>query len=301
MIVRSQSEVQSLDDELNLFEEADWDFMSVVGNRDNNFEYFNDIRDADFEVKHRSVKDYLSYAALCVAFIAIVATVAINVTGIFDNEEYAAVSDIQSMQSGMSVTQYVEGAVASSDELVEVSNILTSYFGCLRDARDYHGLDNYCSARSAFSNRYYGLVSSSTSIYDTSDCFARGLREFSSHYKFQRLNSVIKSDDLYYCYATIEYSTIYDVIEFVNSNSQSFVQKFQGGKNITESQVAKFLLEVMAEKKIPTSVNEVCLPFSKIDGVMLMTSDNDILLSASEAYNVALNQLLKLLDGMLTN
>ena len=30
MKVRSQYEIQSLDDELNLFEENDWDFMSVI-------------------------------------------------------------------------------------------------------------------------------------------------------------------------------------------------------------------------------------------------------------------------------
>ena len=53
MKIRSANEIKSLDDELNLFEETEWDFLSVVDTKDTNFEYFNDIRDSDFDKRNR--------------------------------------------------------------------------------------------------------------------------------------------------------------------------------------------------------------------------------------------------------
>ena len=301
MRVRSASEVQSLDDDLNLFEESDWDFMAVVDTHSQNYEYFNDIRDEDFDVRKRKFKEYIPYILSFASLLIVAAVVVLRVTNFFDDSEWRELNGIQSVAGGTGVVQYVDGTEASAEELIEVSNSLAGYVSYLQAKGDYNGMDAYVDGGSSFADKYYDCTNSVQTIYDVNDCFARGLREFASYYKVQRINRVIKKGDIYYCYATVQYSSIYDVSEFVNMHNQSFTMKFQGGTNISEAPVAKFLLEVVAENPVPLSLNEVCIQMKQVNGNFVLTDDDFILTMASDDYTVAVNQLLKLLGGVLTN
>lgn len=300
MKIRSQMDVQSLDDDLNLFEETDWDFMAVVDTHGNNYEYFNDIRDSDFDVRKHSAKEFIPYIAMAISVITLMAIIAIRVTNFFDDSEWRELNGIQSIAVGTGAAQRVDGADASPEELIEVSNALSGYLACVQAKSDYGVLDLYCDGKSKFAQKYYECTDGVKTIYDTNDCFARGLREFASYYRVQRINQVLKKGDAYYCYATVQYASIYDVSEFVNMHNQAFTMKFQGGTNISEAPVAKFLLEVISENPVPLSTNEVCIQMKQVGDEFVLVDDAFMLSMASDDYTVAVNQLLKLLGGNLT-
>lgn len=297
---RNQFELQSLDDELNLFEENEWDFMSVVETHGNNYEYFNDIRDADFEFRKFNITTIIPYASLAVAVLSIMLVVTLKVTNMFDDSEWRELNSIQSVHGGVGVNTVEGGVEATPEELIGVSNALGSYVSYLQAKGDYFALDDACVNSSEFAKKYYECTDSVLTIYDVHDCYARGLREFASQYKIQRINRVIKKGDVYYCYVSAEYPTIYDVSEFVQMHNQSFVLKFQGGYNINEASVAKFLLEVIAENNVPRSVSDMCIQMKDTEQGFKLVDDSFILGVAEDDYNVAVNQVLKSLDSLLT-
>lgn len=304
MKVRSQAEIQSLDDELNLFEENEWDFMSVVDTQGSNFEYFNDIRDVDFDIKKRNPVTIVSYSALFLSFMAVMLLVVLKVTNFFDDSEWRALNSIQSVQGGGVVTEVSGGQEATPAELIEVNNLLDRYIRCIHAKNDYHELDGYCVGDSAFARKYYDSVNSVITIYDINDCYARGLRAFAAMYRINRINKVLIKDNVYYCYVSVDYPTIYDVNEFVQMNSQVFVKKFQGGYDINEASIAKFLLEVVDERlsSIPVTTSEVCLTLQEDDsGALKLVNDDFMLSMSSDDYSTAVNQLIKSLEGLLTS
>lgn len=301
MKVRSQYEIQSLDDELNLFEENDWDFMSVIDTQGNNYEYFNDIRDTDFDIRKVNPVTLISYVALATSILAMMLIVVLKVTNVFDDAEWRELNSIQSVQGGGVVTQISGGEQATPEELIEVSNLLGSYLRCTQSRNEYHTLDAYCVGNSQFAKKYYDSVNSVITIYDINDCYARGLREFAAMYNISRINQVLKKDGIYYCYVTVEYPTIYDVSEFIQMNNQTFVKKFQGGYDINEASVAKFLLEVITESPPPKTTSDICLKVQSEDGDMMLVDDEFMLSMASDDYSVAVNQVLKSLDSLLTS
>lgn len=294
-------EIQSLDDELNLFEENEWDFMSVVDTQGNNYEYFNDIRDTDFDIKKRNPTAIVSYVALAASVLAMMLIVTLKVTNFFNDDEWRELNNLQTIQGGGVVTQVSGGEAATPEELIEVSNLLGGYIRCTQARGDYYSLDTYCVGKSEFAKKYYDSVNSVLTIYDINDCYARGLREFAGMYRINRINQVIKKDGVYYCYVTAEYPTIYDVSEYIQMNNQTFVKRFQGGYDINEASVAKFLLEVIDEKAPPSTTSDVCLKVKSSDGDLQLVDDSFMLSMASDDYSVAVNQVLKSLDSLLTS
>lgn len=301
MRVRAQADVQTLDDELHLFEEAEWDFMSIVDTRGNNYEYFNDIRDVDFDLRKPKVKEFLPYITIGLCIVTMMFIVTMKVTNFFDDSEWRELNSIQSAMGGVGVAQVTGGREATADELIGVSNALNSYVGCVQMQSDYNGLDAMCVGKSQFAKKYYECVNSMMTIYDVHDCYARGLREFGALYRVNRINNVVFKDDIYYCYVSVEYPTIYDVSEFIHSNSQMFVKKFKGGYDLNEASISKYLLEVVASSPVPCSLSEVCIQVQESDGKFLLVDDSFMLGVAEDDYNIAVNQLLKSLDGLLSS
>lgn len=302
MKVRNPAELQTLDDDLNLFEETEWDFMAVVDTKANNYEYFNDIRDADFDVASNRLKEILPWVAIFVSVITVMVVITLKVTNFFDDSEWRELQGLQSVAngSGSTISSYVDGAEVSSQELIEVSEALRGYVSFLQMKNDYQILDMYCVGDSAFAKKYYECISRVLTIYDAEDCYARGLREFGSLVNVVRINRVLKKDGVYYCYAVLEYPTIYDVNEFINMQNQTFTMQFQGGTHISEDLVAKYLLEIVADSYVPRSNSELCIQFKEVGGEFLLVDDQFALKIAEEDYNIAVNQLLKILGSNLT-
>ena len=60
MKIRDTAEIISLDEELNLFKEQDWDFLNQpILERSENWQFYNDVRDKDFDIKVNNRENYM--------------------------------------------------------------------------------------------------------------------------------------------------------------------------------------------------------------------------------------------------
>lgn len=300
MKIRSANEIQSLDDEINIFEEADWDFMSVVDNHDENFEYFNDIRDTDFD-KRRPFKFSEHWIPIVATVCALIvcSSLAIKVSGILDNDDYEAVQNIASVNQATN-SNYVEGVEAESSELIDINKLLADYFTCLNTGSNYDDLYAACATTSNFADTYYAQTNKVQTLYDTNDCYARCLRKFGTLCRLNKINKVLIKDDIYYCYLDVTIPVTTDVIEYIRIYSYNFTKKFASGV-LDEGSVVQFLLDTMETSTLPCSSTEICLKVVKKNGEFKLSDDTYITSTCSDAYTTAMSQLSSILGGNLTS
>lgn len=299
MKIRSANEIKSLDDELNLFEETEWDFLSVVDTKDTNFEYFNDIRDSDFDKRNRfRIKDYaLQIIGLC-AILAVCSIFAIRNSGIFDQDDYRQIADISSVNSG-AITYYENGSDASSEDLIAISGVVNDYFKILQSKGDYNGMYNLCATTSNFADTYYSVTNKVQEVYDDNDCYARMLREFAGFCSVNKVTKVVVKDDTYYCYLSVNIPTASDVSEYAYLYQYNFTKKFANSVP-TEAGIVQYLLDTTNENPISCSSTEICIKFIKKDGSFKIIDDSFATSTCSDAYTSLVNQISKMLGANLT-
>jgi hypothetical protein len=297
--VRSINEIKSLDDEINLFEETNWDFMAVVDNHDTNFEYFDDIRDADFDKRKAvNMRDIIPIACL-VAVLILCSLTSMKILGVFDKSDYEAVVNIQSVNSVVATT-YVDGVEASSEDILAISSVLNKYFNCLKGKDSYDDLYNACLETSIFADTFYSAVDKVNTLYDKNDCYARAIREFGGSCSLSRINKVYIKDNVYYCYANIVVPTTSDMLEYVYLYSYNFTKEFN--KYIpTEAGVVKYLLTLMKDNQIPCTSTEVCFEFKYTNGEFKLVDDSYIADTCKDDYTSTVNQIASILGSTLTN
>lgn len=299
MKIRSTNEIKTLDDELNLFEETDWDFLSVVDRHDTNFEYFNDIRDTDFDKRHKF--DLKGTIIPVFSLIVLLGTCIFMVisTGVFDKTDYNSVLNIQSINQS-SDTSYVNGADVDSENFLAITGVLSRYFRCLQDKNDYNELYEVCSATSTFADTYYNSINKVEVLFDKNDCYARALREFGGFCRLSKVNRIIYKDDIYYCYANLTMPTSNDIYEYVYLYSYNFTKEFNTYLP-TEAGIVKYLLELIRDNQLPCSSMEVCIKFVEKDGKFKITDDSFITSTCVDAYTSAVSQISTILGSNLTN
>lgn len=299
MKIRSTSEIKSLDDELNLFEETDWDFLSVVDNKDTNFEYFNDIRDSDFDKRNRfRLKDYVVQIAGLCAVLVVCSVIAIKVSGIFDRDEYKKVAGISSVNSDTAIT-YESGSDVSSEDLINISGVVNDYFRILKSEGDYKGMYNLCATTSNFADTYYSVTNKVQTVYDNNDCYARMLRELAGFCSLNKVTKVVVKDDTYYCYLNVNMPTSNDVYEYAYLYQYNFTKKFNNTVP-TEAGIVQYLLDTTNENPISCSSAEICIKLIKKDGSFKIVDDSFATSTCSDAYTSLVNQISKMLGANLT-
>ena len=300
MKVRSASELKSLDDELNLFEENDWDFLSVINSYDTNFEYFNDVRDTDFDKSNSSfIREHIfSLLSLIIVLIACIFT-AISTSGILDKKEYYDTLNMKSVNSGRDYLNYVDGSEVDSNTLLRISWVLNNYFNCLQAEDDYNSLNEYCSNSSFFANTYYDAVSKVEVLYDKNDCYARSLRKFGGLCRLLKINKIVYKDGVYYCYLNMSLPTKDDMIEYVYLYSYNFTKEFNTYLP-TEAGIVKYMLDLMETNQVPCSSVEICLELREKDGTFSIVNDSYIATICVDAYTTVVNQISLILGSNLT-
>ena len=299
MKVRSTNEIMSLDDELNLFDEREWNFMSVVDNHDDNYEYFNDIRDTDFD-KHSKARFNERLYVLSGMFVLMLMCliVTLRVTVFTDKADYEALKQMQSIQQ-TTISNRIDGDKVDSDEVVKVSKTIDSYFKCVSAEGDYNNLYNYCIPTSTFADTYYGATSKIETIYDTNDCYARALRQFAGYIHLNKVSEVIYKDGIYYAYINATIPTVSDVNEYIHMYSYNFTKEFQDG-HISEAEVLKYLLKNIEENRVPTSSVELCIKLNIKNDEFRISDDSAVTSTCVDAYTTAVNQLTTILGGNIT-
>lgn len=301
MKIRSPQEIQSLDDDLKLFEEDSWDFLSVVDNREENYEYFNDIRDTDFDKKSKasSLKSFMPVATMITVMVACV-LITIKVTGVFDYSDYDKVASIQSVNEQANTMTYVTGTEATSDELISVSKVLSLYFTTLRNETAYENLYSCCASTSVFADTYYSATNKVQTLFDTNDCYARALREFAGFFNLNQINKVIVKDGIYYCYVDLSIPSATNIQEYVHLYSYNMTKNFSV-EAVNEANIVKYLLETTAENPVGVTTSEYCIKLQKqADGSFKILDDSMLLNKCIEAYTTAVSYITSILGGTLT-
>ena len=262
MKMRTPNEIKSIDDEIDLFKEQDWNFLSVIETQDTNYEYFNDVRDTDFIKKSKLA--YLSEYAMLGVFgiaIAIMSAVLVNMTGVFSSRDVSNLNTIATVEDSSRGLRRVSGGKAVSDEkFIELQSILNNYFKCVYAAKGYDELYDYCATTSTFADTYESTTSKIETLWDINDCKSRALRAFGKSCKINKVQQILEKDGVYYCYVKLSAPSDTDISEYIYLYSKEMIRDFNGVTS-TEAGLYKSLLENIKYHPLPTSPSEYMITF----------------------------------------
>ena len=92
-----------------------------------------------------------------------------------------------------------------------------------------------------------------------------------------------------------------DMYEYIYMHQYHFTKHFNTVE-ITQANVLKYFLEVIEEDHIPMASKEYCIVFSKdANGNLKIQDDSQIYEDVSSVYTSAIQQIIQLLEGTLTN
>lgn len=279
MRVRTKIDIQQFDDEIDLFNEEDWCFLDIPETYEN-VEYFNDIRDDDFDrsSKLEDTKRWVlvgTYIALLVALIMFF----IQRLELLKQTNYNDLSNIQSVAENTNVKlDRVDGVQAEDMELVAISGVIDNYIFTLQAEQDYKPLYDYCAVTSTYADTYYSLTSNIVTSYDANDCYARILREFGGFCKTGKVNEVIVKDGVYYAYVELSLPTEADTSEFVYANSYNMTKHFNSIKP-TEINIVKYILDLTELNAYTCTKKEYCIKFRKDESENFVMVDDTVISS----------------------
>lgn len=286
MSIKSREELSELDKQMALMEEDDWDFFGIEETSDNNFEYFNDIRDIDF-VKANKTKFEVVVPVLCIVFGMItVCLLVANILGVGVH-----------VQTGVSETPTgltrIEGSECDNEVLIGCSTTISRYFAILQAQTGYEELDNLCQGGSTFNTNYEKLCDSIQSSYDTYDGSARVLKSLGASCSVGQINDVIESDGLYYCYVTLYTPSTHDMYEYLYLYQYN-MSKFFTTNDITEANMLKFMAETLKTNTITCTGQEYCIVLNKDYKII---DDSQVYGICNTTYTSGLSQLSQMIGS----
>lgn len=297
------SQFSDLDEDLNLFEEDDWNFLSVDATAYNS-EYYNDIYDKDF----KTTPVYkVVLATICVSLL--VCGFGFSAYTFFKpyvrsqlyTKEYESTKTLLTSEDALlSAERVVGGVQASSKEYVKVSKVVSGYFQVLSSGKNLAELNSYCEDTSTFANKYNDLVKSMEYAFDNSDCNARLLAKFGSYCSLNKINTVIKKDGVYYCYLNLSVPSSDDMVEYVYSHQYDFTKHFMAG-DLDAGSVTRYFLDVVSSSAIPRKAEEFCIELKEDKlGDLYISDDSVIYVRCVSAYGSAMNTIYTILGSALT-
>lgn len=290
--------VESLDDDLKLFDDAEWKFKELDITETMNIEYFNDIRDTQFDKDHIDT-EMRKFTMICIGcfFLTILGMLLIQRTGIFDRTDYDRVNAIPSTQvQADTSTDRVQGESVSDEEFVEISNVITGYFTQLQSGNDVHYLNDYCVSESSYTKTYLDAINNMQTAYDTYDCYARIIRNLGKYSKSGKINDIVKKDDKYYVYINISIPSDSDVSNFVYENQYNMTKHFNSN-NVTATELLHYILTLLEDNSIDKTSQEYCIVLSNQNGKILIEDDSVIDERITTVYNDIIEQTKIIVGG----
>lgn len=298
MKVKTQKEFQALDEELNLFEDSDWDFLSVLETHEENYELFEDVEDVSLSEVAKDRYYQLMHTAL-LGVIALILIVWFG--GIVLSRRDAKYESFQVAVDSKGTINYINGTEVSGETLIDLNKVLSSYFNTMQSKSDYSNLSYMCLDKSAFEQSYRDALSKMSSNYDKYDCRARAMTEFGSYLKINKIKKAIEKDGKYYVYCDITIPSEDDVNEYIHLYSYNLTKNFMNNE-VNSQNIARFLLETMDSSPVPCTTNVLCFEMVKADdNTMRLTSDAQINSIVNSAYETAVEQISLILGSTLTD
>lgn len=299
MKIRTDAEIRNIDSNLNLFEDTNWDFFGVLETKEPNYEYFDDVRDSSFDRNIQSlgkgIKTFV-IGVISVGVLICMVLVGIKVTDILDKDDYKALQNISGVQNDVN-TVYVDGEVASNNDIRAISEVMDSYCRVLSSESSYDSLYDYCKMTSSFADTYSSFTSKIEQGYDINDCYARSLRKFGGLCNLSEVTKVVLKDDVYYCYVKLTIPTKSVMFEYVYENKYNFTKHFTSN-NASEEEIVRYMIEVLDTNSLPMTSQEVLIKFVKTsDGEFKILDDGVITSSCIDAYTECVTQITKIVGG----
>lgn len=294
MKVKTKKELSELDEELNLFDESDWNFLNVQSG--SNLEYFNDIRDDDF--RKRGINDVIRYFVVTLIVCSIFLILGVWLYNITVGRHVLTDGDANSVNDTVVALQRVQDAEKADDsDFIEISKVTSSYFNILQVGSSYDVLNNFCLTSSTFYSTEKAYREKMEYSYDTNDCYSRALRCFGKYFSLSKINEVLVKDDTYYVYANMGYPDDDVLTEYFYIYANDMT-KFFNVNSITEQNVVKYIIQLADTYGIPSSTEEVCIKMCKTDsGEFVIMDDSLVTNQCTTSYNYAISQVIKILGG----
>ena len=249
MKVKAKKELSELDEELNLFDESDWNFLNVQSG--SNLEYFNDIRDDDF--RKRGINDVIRYFVVTLIVCSIFLILGVWLYNITVGRHVLTDGDANSVNDTVVALQRVQDAEKADDsDFIEISKVTSSYFNILQVGSSYDVLNNFCLTSSTFYSTEKAYREKMEYSYDTNDCYSRALRCFGKYFSLSKINEVLVKDDTYYVYANMGYPDDDVLTEYFYIYANDMT-KFFNVNSITEQNVVKYIIQLADTYGIPSS------------------------------------------------
>ena len=293
MKVKSIAEIKSLDEDLHLFDEDEWDFFgggATDSLKGENFEYFNDIEDVDFVYDARkSVR-----ATIAIATVIGVGIIGLGAWLVHDinvrNQTY-----LEQLQAAPTIA-YHEGVEGDSESLIEASRTLSGYFSTLSQRHGMSGLAAYCE-NSKLEKEYEEALETMQTSFDEGDCYARLLAKFASLIRLNRIDKVILDKDTYYVYCDLSVPTQADLYDYLHVYGYSFAKHFTSNQ-ITTGEVGKYLVETLDSGTVSCTSGIYCIQMDKDfriidDSEIKGVCADDYAYAVSETVQIVENQTLK--------
>lgn len=297
MKVKSQNDFQSLDEELNLFEESEWDFMRVVDTQEENFEFFDDIPDIDYDERRAKIRTIVPFVGIA-ALIIFSGVWLVNTLSSRVDLEYER---LQQSLMGAQTISYVEGDEVSSEDFISINQMLASYFNTLQSKSGYDNLNALCMTDSTFATDYQNSIDKMTETWDVYDCNARAMSEFGTYIKLNKIDKAVLKDNTYYIYCNVTVPSKDDIYQYIHLYSYNLTKYFNSNE-VNQQNVARFLIDTMETNPLPTASQTLCIEVVKsADGGFKIVDDSEITSICDTAYNYAISQITKILGNNLSD
>ena len=297
MKVKSQNDFQSLDEELNLFEESEWDFMRVVDTQEENFEFFDDIPDIDYDERRAKIRTIVPFVGIA-ALIIFSGVWLVNTLSSRVDLEYER---LQQSLMGAQTISYVEGDEVSSEDFISINQMLASYFNTLQSKSGYDNLNELCMTDSTFATDYQNSIDKMTETWDVYDCNARAMSEFGTYVKLNKIDKAVLKDNTYYVYCNVTVPSKDDIYQYIHLYSYNLTKYFNSNE-VNQQNVARFLIDTMETNPLPTASQTLCIEVVKsADGGFKIVDDSEITSICDTAYNYAISQITKILGNNLSD
>lgn len=295
MKIKTRDELISLDTELNLFEDTDWDFLNVIDGT--NLEYFDDVQDIEF--RKRTTIDYVRYVLISFCAVLLFGMSCVYLYNTFLSRYVVPLEEVNITDAKVdtSIPRIEGGIQASSDDYIGISRVVTTYFNTLKDGALYTRLNDCCSNQSVFYSTEKLYRNNMEYSFDMNDCCARILKCFGGYFKVSRINEILCKDNKYYVYANLDYPDKDSLHEYFYVYSNDLAKYFTSC-DISEQNIIRYIIKLADTYGLPTSGSEVCLEFSKDSrGSYLLTSDDIVTSYCIESYNYAISEVVKVLGA----
>jgi hypothetical protein len=275
-------------DDFNIFDDSEWDFF----NCDDSFDLFGEYQDEFNNCGMSKTEKIVTGVQVGVFGTCIVGVGFYIVSGFLDYKAYSNEPTV----IDASAVQYRNGDDLDSKIQIDVNRAISDYFGVFSCNLSLSSLSSYCLETSKVASCEESYRSQSAYSYDTNDCYARAIRDFSKSIKLRRVNKLVESDGKVYAYATVSIPDTSQFSEYYQSYSVDLTYHFKSNP-LTLINISKYMLDLIESNAVPTRDVELEFELAKSEDRYVLVSDSILKDYCVEPYVTSISLIADILGG----